>query len=140
ADADDLPAPPAPDLAPCDACLAELADPGSRHHRNPFVACAVCGPRFSVAVPPRSCEACRAERDDPAGRRHGGPWVSCRACGPHVEFADADGQVTTADAAIENARMALAEGRIVAVKGVGGYQLACDANDTAAVERLRRRR
>src|SRR4051794_21943153 len=140
ADAEDLPAPPAPDLAPCDACLGELADPAGRHHRHPFVACAVCGPRFSVAVPPQPCEACRAERDDPAGRRYRAPWISCDACGPRLEFVDAEGTGVAGAAAVAQARTILAAGGVVAVKGVGGYQLVCDATDAEAVERLRERR
>src|SRR3954470_2666788 len=141
ADDGEVPVPPAPDLAPCDACLAELADPADRRHRHAFIACAACGPRFSVAVAPQPCGACRAERDDPAGRRLRASWISCDACGPQPEFVSSDGAVAaTGAAAVGWARQMIADGGVVAVKGVGGYQLACDATDAEAVERLRQRR
>jgi hydrogenase maturation protein HypF len=141
ADDEAMPAPPVPDLAPCDACLAELADPADRRHRHAFIACAACGPRFSVAVAPRPCDACQAERDDAAGRRYRAPWISCDACGPRPEFVEADGAVAAMGAAaVARARQLIADGGVVAVKGVGGYQLACDATKADAVERLRRRR
>ena len=132
---------PAPDLAPCPACLAELADPAGRRHRHAFVACALCGPRFSLATPPRPCAPCRAERDDPTGRHHRAPWISCDACGPRLELVAADGSVPAAGAAaLPAAREAIAAGGVVAVKGVGGYQLVCDATDPVAVGLLRGRR
>jgi hydrogenase maturation protein HypF len=141
ADADDVRTPPVPDLAPCHACLAELADPADRRHRHAFIACAACGPRFTLTAEPRPCDACRADRDEPAGRRYRAPWISCDACGPRPEFVDADGGVAaTGAAAVARAREVLAEGGVVALKGVGGYQLACDATNAAAVERLRHRR
>jgi len=141
ADEESASAPPAPDLAPCDGCLAELTDPGDRRYGHPFVACSACGPRFSFGPPPEPCTACRAERDDPDGRRYRAPWITCDTCGPAVELVGADGTASASGAqAVARARELVAEGEVVAVKGVGGYQLVCDATDPDAVGRLRERR
>src|SRR3954471_1094369 len=141
ADEESASAPPAPDLAPCDGCLAELTDPGDRRYGHPFVACSACGPRFSFGPPPEPCTACRAERDDPDGRRYRAPWITCETCGPAVELVGADGTASASGAqAVARARELVAEGEVVAVKGVGGYQLVCDATDPDAVGRLRERR
>ena len=152
----DLGAPDAPvalDSATCDDCLAELFDPADRRYRYPFVNCTNCGPRYTIvqAVPYdratttmaafTMCDACLREYDDPADRRFHAEPNACPACGPAVRLITADGsEVATGDDAITAAVDALASGRIVAVKGLGGYHLAVDATDDAAVSELRRRK
>ncbi|MGJ5066227.1 carbamoyltransferase HypF [Bradyrhizobium oligotrophicum] len=129
-----------PDAATCDACLAELFDRNSRFHLYPFVNCTHCGPRFTIAerLPyDRAstsmkrfpmCEACRSDYEDPAGRRFHAEAISCPRCGPRLSHG------------IDDIAAVLANGRIVAIKGLGGYQLLCDARDEQAVRRLRARK
>ncbi len=144
-----------PDSATCDDCLAELFDPGDRRFRYPFTNCTNCGPRFTIVrdVPydrPNTtmasfemCAACHAEYRDPGDRRFHAQPNACPECGPQVRLAYAGGgPVADAGArdAVDAAARALLAGAIVAVKGVGGFHLACRADDAAAVAELRARK
>jgi hydrogenase maturation protein HypF len=145
--------PVAPDLATCEDCLAEAADPASRRFADPFVSCARCGPRFSVlrALPfdrarttlaafPR-CAACAADYDEPEDRRFHAETSTCPACGPRLALLDANGAARARGAeAIAAAARVLRAGGVVAVLGLGGFHLACDATSDAAVASLRLRK
>ena len=142
-----------PDLVTCPDCLAEIADPADRRHGYAFTTCMHCGPRFSVieAVPydrARTamrhfpmCPACAAEYADPASRRFHAETNACPACGPRLTLLDRDGvQLAVADMALARVIEALRAGAIVAVKGLGGFQLLVDARDEVAVAALRGRK
>lgn len=148
-----------PDLALCADCERELFDPQDRRFRYPFINCTNCGPRFTItdslpydrantsmrAFP--MCEACHAEYEDPADRRFHAQPDACFECGPHLTWRSAQDDSPEiahsreqSDDFLQCAVRLLLEGGIVAVKGLGGYHLVCNANDPAAVARLRERK
>jgi hydrogenase maturation protein HypF len=144
-----------PDAATCHDCVQEVLDPFARRYRYPFTNCTHCGPRLTIQerIPyDRSgttmsgfslCPACEAEYQDPNDRRFHAQPIACHACGPTVRLERADGKPIAVDAfsmmdAVDAACTLLQQGRIVAIKGLGGVQLACDATQEEAVSRLRR--
>lgn len=141
-----------PDLSTCPACLAEVLDPGDRRHGYPFTNCTDCGPRFTIVrdvpydrpattmAPFHMCAACEREYRDPFDRRFHAEPTACPACGPRLTLLGPDGAPVESRDALADAGAALAAGRIAAVKGIGGFHLACDATSPDAVRRLRERK
>lgn len=152
-----------PDIAPCSACLSELFDPSNRRYLYPFINCTHCGPRFTIqtGVPYdralttmrdfAMCDECMSEYTNPADRRFHAQPIACSKCGPSIWFRSSEElrdelpeglAIEYADAmhAIESVRQLIASGGIVAIKGIGGFHLACDATNSAAVRLLRQRK
>lgn len=141
-----------PDLATCDECIAEIFDPAGRRYRYPFTNCTNCGPRLTIATdvpydraattmaPFPMCGACRREYEDVGDRRFHAQPVACPACGPRLTAHWPNGDRLAVDDPIARAALELCGGRIVALKGIGGFHLACDATSEDAVARLRTRK
>jgi hydrogenase maturation protein HypF len=143
-----------PDVAICDDCLRELFDPGDRRFRYPFINCTNCGPRFTIIqdipydrpkttmAPFVMCPDCQAEYDDPTNRRFHAQPNACAVCGPHVwlQIPNLRTLISSGDQAIQDVREMLVAGKVIAVKGLGGFHLACDATNDEAVALLRERK
>ncbi len=142
-----------PDAALCDDCRREMESPADRRHRYPFTTCTNCGPRFSLVhrLPydrPQTamgcfplCPECEREYNDPTDRRFHAEPVCCPACGPRIWFQDSRGEIAAeGPAAVAHCRQALIDGAILAVKGLGGFQLACRADRAEPIRRLRERK
>lgn len=147
----------APDARICPACAAEIVDPFERRFRYPFAACTECGPRFSIALAiPHDraatsmasfqlCADCVREYGEPADRRFHAQAIACHRCGPKARLVRCDGHATSFDRHsllddVDAVCTLLQKGQVVAIKGLGGYQLACDATNAAAVAALRTRK
>jgi hydrogenase maturation protein HypF len=141
------------DSATCEDCLSEVDDPDDRRYGYPFTNCTNCGPRYTIVISVpydrpattmagfKMCARCQAEYDDPADRRFHAQPNACPACGPRIAFYDPVGRfLAESGPALAAVSDALCSGRIVAIKGIGGYHLAVDATDHGAVAELRRRK
>ncbi|WP_456463687.1 carbamoyltransferase HypF [Persephonella sp.] len=142
-----------PDISVCDECLKELDDPKNRRYRYPFINCTNCGPRFSIIekLPYdrpnttmkqfRMCPECEREYKDPEDRRFHAQPNACPVCGPHITLYSSDKKfITQKEEALEKTVRLLKEGKIIAVKGVGGFHLVCDATNDQALKKLRERK
>jgi len=140
-----------PDVATCDACLAELLSPGDFRYRYPFINCTLCGPRFTIIkdipydrhkttmAPFTMCPVCRREYENPLDRRFHAQPNACPTCGPSLRLVDRKGESPPGDA-LDKTLDLLLQGSIVAVKGLGGFHLACSADSPGAVSTLRSRK
>jgi hydrogenase maturation protein HypF len=140
-----------PDVATCDQCLSELFSPQNFRYRYPFINCTLCGPRFTIIqdipydrhkttmAPFKMCPICQKEYEDPSDRRFHAQPNACSACGPSLQLEDREGKKVSGDL-MANTLDLLAKGRIVAIKGLGGFHLACDARNHEAVSSLRSRK
>ncbi|MFC1932881.1 carbamoyltransferase HypF [Chloroflexota bacterium] len=141
-----------PDIATCQDCLREVLSPDDRRYRYPFTNCTNCGPRFTIIedIPYdrpmttmrrfQMCSECQREYDDPLNRRFHAQPNACPKCGPTLELLEANGNPVAVDDAITTTSQLLHEGKIVAIKGLGGFLLACDATSETAINLLRRRK
>ena len=142
-----------PDVAICDDCLREMLDPSDRRYRYPFINCTNCGPRFTIIkdipydrpkttmAPFTMCPDCEREYKDPLNRRFHAQPVACPVCGPQVTFERLNvGTLASSDEAIIETQNALIKGEILAIKGLGGFHLACDATNAKSVIELRQRK
>jgi hydrogenase maturation protein HypF len=140
------------DIATCNQCLKEIFDPADRRYLYPFTNCTNCGPRFTIVkdIPYdrplttmnkfKMCQKCQAEYDDPLNRRFHAQPNACPDCGPKLQLADNNGTPVDCHDVLKKAAQLLIEGNIIAVKGLGGFQLACDATDFKTVQTLRERK
>ena len=141
-----------PDIATCDDCLADISDVNNRRYRYPFTNCTNCGPRFSITkkVPYdrenttmdvfQMCSECREEYNDPLNRRFHAQPNGCSKCGPRVFICDKEGQEITSKDPIKDIAKEIKNGKIVAIKGIGGFHLACDAKNKEVINELRKRK
>jgi hydrogenase maturation protein HypF len=141
-----------PDIATCAACQSEVFNPQDRRHRYPFTNCTNCGPRFTIIedIPYdrpkttmakfRMCPDCQREYDEPVDRRFHAQPNACPRCGPKLELCDGEGKVLEVQDPISSAIGFLKEGKILAIKGLGGFLLACDAEEPPVIQRLRQRK
>ncbi|MDD3994599.1 MAG: Sua5/YciO/YrdC/YwlC family protein [Dehalococcoidales bacterium] len=140
------------DIATCNQCLYEIFNPADRRYLYPFTNCTNCGPRFTIIKdipydrplttmqPFKMCQKCQLEYDDPLNRRFHAQPNACPVCGPKLQLTDNSGTAIACEDVFKKAAQLIAEGKIIAVKGLGGFQLACDATNYPVVQLLRERK
>ncbi|MEA4973984.1 MAG: carbamoyltransferase HypF [Candidatus Metalachnospira sp.] len=138
------------DIAVCESCLKEFNTPGNKRYQYPFISCTNCGPRYSIInrLPYdrettymsefKMCSQCISEYSTPSNRRFHAQTNCCSECGPELKLLDAQGNVVNSSDCVNLAKQLIYQGKIIAVKGIGGYHLCCNAEDSATVQRLRK--